>query len=362
MAYDANGNTPSKTDSTGTTNYTWDFENRLTSVTLPGSGGTVIFAYDPFGRRIYKSSTSGTSIYAYDGDNQVEETNSSGAAVARYSQSLNIDEPLAEVRSGTTSYCEADGLGSLTSLSNTSGALVNTYSYDSFGNLLASSGSFVNSFRYAGREFDAETNLYYDRARYFDPATGRFLSEDESGFSESSNFYDYVANDPINLIDDTGFRAKRPPNLPFGTPKKYWKPFSRGMKQALKRLNNKPCVELFENSCHQGPDLDGANQMKNTEYRFVPLPQGTGAGAQTVDATHVQVNSLGLFMTAVSGRIMLPDGSTFDLGSVQNVQAMILLHELGHQLSNETGFVPDTDAATNAAHTKRIIDACFQKQ
>ena len=57
-----------------TTSYAWDFENRLTSVTLPGSGGTVSFKYDPFGRRIYKSSSSGTSVFAYDGDNLIEET------------------------------------------------------------------------------------------------------------------------------------------------------------------------------------------------------------------------------------------------------------------------------------------------
>ncbi len=56
--YDNNGNTLTKTDSTGTTTHAWDFENRLTSVTLPGSGGTVSFKYDPFGRRIYKSSIS----------------------------------------------------------------------------------------------------------------------------------------------------------------------------------------------------------------------------------------------------------------------------------------------------------------
>jgi YD repeat-containing protein len=141
-------------DSTGSTSYAWDFENRLTSVTLPGGGGTVYFKYDPFGRRIYKSSPSGTSIYAYDGDNLIEETNAAGSAVARYSQGLNIDEPLAMLRSGTTSYYEADGLGSLTSLSNTSGALANTYTYDSFGNVVASSGSLVNSFQYTGREFE----------------------------------------------------------------------------------------------------------------------------------------------------------------------------------------------------------------
>jgi len=60
---DNNGNTLTKADSTGTTSYAWDFENRLTSVTLPGTAGTVTFKYDPFGRRIYKSSSGGTSIF-----------------------------------------------------------------------------------------------------------------------------------------------------------------------------------------------------------------------------------------------------------------------------------------------------------
>ena len=95
---DYNGNTLTKVVGTNTTSYAWDFENRMTSVTLPGTGGTVSFKYDPFGRRIYKSSSSGTSVYAYDGDNLVEETNSSGAVVARYEDTQNIDEPLAMPR------------------------------------------------------------------------------------------------------------------------------------------------------------------------------------------------------------------------------------------------------------------------
>jgi YD repeat-containing protein len=97
--YDSNGNTNTKTDSSGMT--TWDFENRLSSVTPPGSGGTISFKYDPFGRRIYKSSSTATSVYAYDGDNLAQEANASGGVVARYSQGLNIDEPLAMLRSAT---------------------------------------------------------------------------------------------------------------------------------------------------------------------------------------------------------------------------------------------------------------------
>ena len=206
--YDNNGNTLTKTDSTGTTTYAWDFDNRLASVTLPGSGGTVSFKYDPLGRRIEKISPTTTSIFAYDGDNMVETVNSSGGVVARYTQEGNIDQPLAMLQSSTTSYYEQDGLNSVTSLSNTSGALAQTYMFDSFGNQTASSGSLANFFRYTGREFDTETGLYFDRARYLDPSTGRFLSEDLIRFSGGENFYTYVSNSPVSFLDPSGLLAE----------------------------------------------------------------------------------------------------------------------------------------------------------
>jgi RHS repeat-associated protein len=202
--YDANGNTTSKTDSTGTTTYSWDFEDRLASAALPGSGGTVYFRYDPFDRRIYKQSPTATSIFAYDGVNLIETVNASGTVVARYSQGLTIDEPLVESCSGTSSYYEADGLGSITTLSNTAGTVAENYTYDSFGNLVATSGSIVNSFRYTGREWDSETSLYYYRARYYDASGGRFLSEDPIAFEAGPNFYAYVGNNPTVFFDPTG--------------------------------------------------------------------------------------------------------------------------------------------------------------
>ncbi|HEY6385110.1 MAG TPA: RHS repeat-associated core domain-containing protein [Candidatus Acidoferrum sp.] len=172
----------------------------------------VSFKYDPFGRRIYKSSANGTSIFAYDDDNLIEETNASGTAVARYSQTQNIDEPLAMLRSATTSYYQADGLGSVTSLSSSAGSMAQTYTFDSFGNQTASSGSLTNSFRYTAREFDPETSLYYYRARYYDPAAGRFLSEDPTTFEGGINFYDYAWNNASNLVDESGLdgHTRRP--------------------------------------------------------------------------------------------------------------------------------------------------------
>jgi len=360
--FDYTGNTTSKTDSTGTTNYTWDYENRLTSVTLPGSGGTVRFSYDPFGRRIKKVSSAGTSVYAYDQDNLIEETNASGGVVARYSQTDSIDEPVAMLRAGTTSYYQADGLGSVTSLSNTAGALAQTYTFDSFGKQTASSGSLTNPFQFTGREFDSETSVYFYRARYFDPAVGRFLSEDPMRFFESPNFYAYVENNSLNLIDTSGLQAQRPGNLPLGTPQQYWGPFSDGFNEALNRLNNARCAEQFEPSCHEGPYTTGPNRMQGTSYRFLNM-NNPSTGAATVGPTDVFINTGGLYMTAKSGGITLPDGFKCNLGNATNVRAFILLHELGHQLKENTGFTTDADdAATNAAHSMRTIKACFQCQ
>jgi RHS repeat-associated protein len=210
-AYDYNGNTTSKTVSSGTTNYTWDYENRLASVTLAGTGGSITFKYDPLGRRIQKvftqNSTSTTINYLYDGSNAVVDIDQNGNVLARYAETQDIDEPLAELRSGTTSYYEADGLGSVTSLSNGAGAIANTYAYDSFGNVTASTGSITNRFQYTAREFDSESGLYYYRARYYDSLIGRFTSEDPLRFHGGLNYYRYVFNHAVNYRDPDGLQC-----------------------------------------------------------------------------------------------------------------------------------------------------------
>lgn len=146
----------------------------------------------------------GTTNYLYDGKNIIEEVDNSANVLASHVHSGRIDEWLAELRSGDTSYYEPDALGSPTSLSSSAGSLSNTYSYDSFGKLIASTGTITNPFGYTGREFDAETGIYYYRARYYDPAVGRFISEDPIRFAGSSDFYGYTQNRPTNATDPTG--------------------------------------------------------------------------------------------------------------------------------------------------------------
>jgi RHS repeat-associated protein len=84
--------------------------------------------------------------------------------------------------------------------------------YDSFGKVLTTSGTVDTRYKYTGRELDAETGLYYYRARYFDANVGRFIGQDPIGFSAGdSNLYRYVGNSPLNATDPSGeFRVPVP--------------------------------------------------------------------------------------------------------------------------------------------------------
>lgn len=215
--YDANGNTLS--DAQGRT-FTWDFEHRLVQAIVPNVG-TTTFRYDPFGRRIQKAGPLGTTNYLYIGSNiranVIEAVDNSGNVLAKYTQGPGADQPLAQLRAATISYYEQDGLGSVSSLSSSSATLANTYTYDSFGKLTGSSGSVGNPFQYTGRESDTETGLDYYRFRYYDPANGRFLTEDPISFEGGIDFYEYVRNRPLNFVDPFGLQGKTglpPPPVP----------------------------------------------------------------------------------------------------------------------------------------------------
>jgi RHS repeat-associated protein len=182
-----------------------EIANRLTQAVVPGTnGGTTTFRYDPFGRRIQKSGPLGTTNYLYDGNALVGEVDGGGNLVTRYAEGQVLDETLAELRSGTTSYYQQDALGSVTSLSTPSAVLSNAYTFDSFGKLTTSTGTIPNPFQYTGRDSDPETGVYYYRARYYDPASGRFLSADPMRFHAGPNFYSYVQNAPTEAGDPLG--------------------------------------------------------------------------------------------------------------------------------------------------------------
>ena len=159
----------------GSNTYTYDSENRLTSA-IPASG-SVSFTYDPFGRRLSKTTTTGTTRFLYDGDQLIADTTSTGSITQLYLYGPGLDEPLLMTRGSQRYFYLADGLGSITALTSLSGQTVESYTYDVYGRPLQPS-TLGNRFRFTGREYDAETQLYYYRARYYHPTLGRFVSRD----------------------------------------------------------------------------------------------------------------------------------------------------------------------------------------
>lgn len=210
LTYDANGNLTSD----GTNTYTWDERNQLRSI---GGAVTASFQYDAMGRRNSKTIGSNSTGYLYDGANFVQEQ-SGGAVTANLVTGPRLDEPYMRESSAGTHSLLPDALGSILMATDVTQATVTSYSYDAYGATMQT-GTNDNSQQYAGRENDG-TGLYYNRARYYSPQMGRFISQDPIGWaSGQTNGYAYVGGNPISHVDPAGLMGSRgnPNQEPAGT-------------------------------------------------------------------------------------------------------------------------------------------------
>jgi RHS repeat-associated protein len=202
--YDLNG---SPTAAGGST-YIYDFENRLKQA------GGVSVVYDGDGNRVVMSTGGVTTTYLVDTANptglpQVLEELVGGAVQRVYTYGTSrISQSQYLNNTWTTSFYGYDGQGSVRFLTNGNGAITDHYTYDAFGNQLAASGTTPNVYRFAGEPFDQALQMMYLRARYMNPASGRFWTMDTyegNPFDPLSlHKYLYVAGDPINREDPTG--------------------------------------------------------------------------------------------------------------------------------------------------------------
>jgi RHS repeat-associated protein len=221
--YDPEGNLTQKTSGATTWTYGFDNANRMTSVLETVSSTTqvqVTYTYDIFNNRVQESeyvSGTGTTVtrHAYDGQNVWADLNTGNTVLTRYVYGDGVDQILArdvaggQPNAGVAFYL-TDRLGSVRDIMNTSQAIQDNLNYDGFGNPTQTNAAVGDRYEYTAREFDANTGLQYNRARYYNPGTGRWQSEDPSGFGGGdNNLYRYGQNGPTNRTDPSGLKVTK---------------------------------------------------------------------------------------------------------------------------------------------------------
>jgi RHS repeat-associated protein len=183
--------------------YKYDARNLMTDYDGPGTSNNTLYRYGDQGRRITKNVNGSKTAYVHDGLNTMAEYNGSDQLQRTY-VTPGLDQNLSLTASGNTYYYLSDALGSIRQLLDADQSTQNAYDYQAFGSAYGSpTENLSQPFRFTGREWDPESNLYYYRARNYEATLGRFLNRDPRLTSGRSS-YAYVWNDPVLLSDPTG--------------------------------------------------------------------------------------------------------------------------------------------------------------
>jgi RHS repeat-associated protein len=208
--YDNNGNMLSRTTGTQTDIYTYDAENRLINANVQGGAnpGVVTYAYDADGMRTGKTMAGLPSTFLIDKNRSYAQvvTETTGGTTVTYDHGHQL---ISQTRTGGgTRFYISDGQLSTRQLTTPAGAVTDTYVYDAFGATLASTGATPNVYLYTGEQLDPNVGFYYLRDRYYDQATGRFITTDpfQGNIFEplSLHRYLYANANPVNYIDPSG--------------------------------------------------------------------------------------------------------------------------------------------------------------
>jgi RHS repeat-associated protein len=192
--YDRRGNRTSVTPSgQSTISLTYDQENRLTGY------GSATYTYDGDGLRMSKNA--GTSeAFSWDVSGGLPLMIVDGSQSFVYGPG---GLPLEQVSGTAATWLHHDQIGSTRLLTDASGSVLATYTFDPYGNLTGSTGSSTTAIRFAGQYWDSESAMYYLRARYYEPSTGQFQQRDPVG-SKTREPYAYTAGSPLNGVDPSG--------------------------------------------------------------------------------------------------------------------------------------------------------------
>ena len=202
FTYDGNGNTHTIANGSTTWTYSYDYNNRL--IQAQKNGVTVAqYSYDGNGMLV-QSVEKSTQAYAYQGDNRIYAKNTGSGSVADYFYANGM--MVASVNGTSTSYYHEDALGSVRLVTSSSGTTLFSTDYKPYGTIYGAYGT--TTFEYTAKPTDAVTGLYYSGARFYNPASGRFMTEDSypgtMTDSLSQNRYIYAEDNPETNNDPTG--------------------------------------------------------------------------------------------------------------------------------------------------------------
>lgn len=206
FSYDNNGNQkkkPSENFNPDPT-FAFDFENRLIAHTT-SAGNAYDYKYDGLGNRLRKHSATAAERYIFDTSGPLSRLMATSGD-QNYATTFWI-YGLGLLYDTDGKYYLEDGSGNTRFTANSSGSKSTSANYDPFGNIRSSSG-ILPKFQFSKQQLDDESNLYFLRARYYDPQLGRFISRDPvKGIltnPQTLNPYAYSSNNPINYSDPSG--------------------------------------------------------------------------------------------------------------------------------------------------------------
>lgn len=181
--------------------YAFDYEHRLTGV-----GATAQYRYDGIGNRLEATRNNVTTRYVYDlRGNLIAEADGANTITRYYIHGLGL---LSLVTPAGATYCyHFNQIGSTVALTDMTPEMVNQYAYTPFGTIANQTEAIAQPFTFVGQMgvMTEPNGFYYMRARYYDPAVRRFISEDPIGFEGGDlNLYAYVGNNPTNRNDPLG--------------------------------------------------------------------------------------------------------------------------------------------------------------